>query len=509
MLIAVLVVTTPMLLPLSYGVEDNSLDKQYWMDLAEKAWQFYQPGKGVNAQTGLHGASIGWPYFTEWDLGTYIQAVIDARELGLLQDDGSWGFNYRIEKILNFLQTRPLTSDHKPYITYDSGNGQQFDNTATFCIDEGKLYMALYNLKTFHPDLTQQIDQIVKVRQNNTEIVPDPNIWIGDTNSYTYYASIAFKAWGFSGWSNMPASIINCIVSQENVTTYGVKLPKAHICNEPLLLAYFQTEDQAEVSAKWLLGQINSAQEQRYAATGHFTAFAEGNTDLSDPSYVYEYVIDADGTTWKMSSAITPIAYLKVAVAFNAIYSTQYDKNLVSHLMGALSNSSSGFREGIAEDGRSVNNIIDRTNGLILSAANYAISEIESPTPSPTPTQTSSLSSSPSLSPSSSTSTPFPSVSTSASASPSLSSTPSPSSSSTPQSSTSPPTSTPIESTSSLPTESSTVSPSNEPTVRPADATLMIGIAAAIGCVVVVALLIAITLRKRSKPKAAPATSIF
>jgi hypothetical protein len=498
-------VTTPLLLPLSFGVEDNSLEKQYWMDLAEKAWQFYQPSKGVNAQTGLHGASIGWPYFTEWDLGTYIQAVIDARELGLLQDDGSWGFNYRIEKILNFLQTRPLTSDHKPYITYDSGNGQQFDNTATFCIDEGKLYMALYNLKTFHPDLTQQIDQIVKVRQNNTEIVPDPNIWIGDTNSYTYFASIAFKAWGFSGWSNMPASIINCIVSQENVTTYGVKLPKAHICNEPLLLAYFQTEDQAEASARWLLGQINSAQEQRYAATGHFTAFAEGNTDLGDPSYVYEYVIDADGATWKMSSAITPIAYLKVAVAFNAIYSTQYDKNLVSHIMGALSNSSSGFREGIAEDGRSVNNIIDRTNGLILSAAKYAISEIERSTPSPTANQTSS----PSSSPSSPTLTPLPSVSTSASGSPDLSSTPSPSSSSTPQGSTSAPSFTPVESASSFPTEAPKASPSNEPTVSWADPTLTIGMAAAIGCVIVLVPLASIILGKRSKPKASQATSLF
>ena len=394
-LLLFLTFTSFMTVFLSRGLSDQdtaSSQREYWLSMAETAWQFYQPDRAVNSQTGLHNAAIGWPYFTEWDLGTYIQAIIDARELGLIQNDGPWGFNSRIEKILHFLQNRQLTSNNVPYNAYDSRSGQPYGDSPTFCIDEGKLYLALYNLKTSQPDLAQIIDNVVKVRHNNTEIIPDPLVWVGNTDMYTYYASIAFKSFGFSGWENMSSQIINCIVSQENVTTYGIQLPKAHICNEPLLLSFFETNSSIEANFISLLSRINSAQEQRYAATGKYTAFAEGNTNLSDPTYVYEYVVDADGSTWKVKPEITPIAYLKVAVAFYAIYGTEYNKNLVEHIRNALSSSSDGFQDGVAEDGRSASNVVDRTNGLILAATRYAITHLSYTSPSPSSTQTASAS---------------------------------------------------------------------------------------------------------------------
>ena len=390
LLIVMILFSTFLLLPIGNCEKQINSDREYWQDLAEKAWQFYQPDRAVNSHTGLHGAAVDWPYFTEWDLGTYIQAIIDARELGLIQNDGQWGFNSRIEKILHFLQTRQLTSNNVPYNTYNSVSGEPHGDSPTFCIDEGKLYLSLYNLKIVQPDLTQTIDNIVKVRHNNTEIVPDPLLWVGNTDMYTYYASIAFKSFGFSGWENMSSQIINCIVSQENVTTYGIQLPKAHICNEPLLLSFFETNSSSDANFFSLLSRINSAQEQRYAATGKYTAFAEGNTNLGDPTYVYEYVVDADGSTWKVKPEITPIAYLKVAVAFYAICGTEYNKYLVEHIRNALSSASGGFQDGVAEDGRSVSNVVDRTNGLILAAAKYAISHLPSPSPSPSSTQTAS-----------------------------------------------------------------------------------------------------------------------
>jgi hypothetical protein len=347
-------------------------NRAYWTALATNAWEYFQPGKGVNAQTGLHGAGLTYPYFTEWDLGTYIQANIDARELGILQKDGQWGFDYRIEKILNFLKTRKLTSVGLPYLCYDSRTGEPYGDAPAFSIDEGKLYMALYNLKLLRPDLEQDIDNIVKVRNNNTALIPDPESWFEATDFYFYYVASAFKAFGFEGWDVVPSSIINTIVSQPNVTAYGVELPVAHISIEPLLLTFFEVNPQDPKFA-WLLSQVNLAQEARYNATGHYTAFSEGNTDLNDPSYVYEFVVDYDGSTFKVAPATTPIAYLKVAVGFNAIFNTKYTSNMVEYIQGKLPASSSGFQEGIAEDGRVVNVIIDRTNGLIISAARYAI----------------------------------------------------------------------------------------------------------------------------------------
>src|SRR3990172_6498502 len=69
----------------------------YWLDLADTAWNYFQPGKGVDATTGLHQASLDWPYFTDWDLGLYIQTIIDAAKVGILSSEGAWGANARLE----------------------------------------------------------------------------------------------------------------------------------------------------------------------------------------------------------------------------------------------------------------------------------------------------------------------------------------------------------------------------------------------------------------------------
>ena len=357
-------------------------DRASWLGLATNAWAYFQPGTGVNALTGLHGSGLGWPYFTEWDLGTYIQAIIDAKQLGLIQNDGLWGFNYRIELILNFLKTRQLTSNGLPYLTYDSGTGQPYEDTATFHVDEGKLYMALYDLEVFRPDLTADVALIIN-RNNNTALLPDPVSLSGSTDFYNYYVSTAFKDLGFSGYADVPSLILNTIVSQPNVTTYGVELPSAHICCEPLLLAFFEINPQ-DSRYTWLLSQVNLAQEARYEAIRHYTAFSEGNTGLGNPSYVYEFVIDMNGSAWVVAPRITPIAYLKVAVGFDAIFDTTYTQNMVDYILGSLPTSNVGFQEGVAEDGRVVGNVIDRTNGLVLAAALYAISNMPASTPSPT-----------------------------------------------------------------------------------------------------------------------------
>jgi hypothetical protein len=180
-LIAILL-ASPLYLPLGNNqIKEVRGSKMYWMAMAESAWAYFQPGNGVNAQTGLHGAGLNYPYFTSWDLGTYIQAMIDARELGILQKDGPWGFDDRVTKILTFLNTRNLTSDGLPYLMYDSRTGMPYGDMPAG-IDEGKLYMALYNLKLLRPDLSQDIDYIVKVRNNNTALIPEPKSWLNMTD---------------------------------------------------------------------------------------------------------------------------------------------------------------------------------------------------------------------------------------------------------------------------------------------------------------------------------------
>ncbi len=441
-------------LPVSYGV-DTTNNRTYWLNLATKAWQFFDVGQAVNSQTGLHGAGLGWPYFTEWDLGTYIQAMIDARQLGILQDSGQWGFDYRIGKIIDFLKNRQLTSNNVPYLTYDSRTGEPYQDTPSFCIDEGKLYLALYNLKNVRPGLAEDINYIVKVRNNNNILVPNPQSWLNVTDFYCYYIASAFKAFQFEGWNNVPSSIIGTIVSQPKVTSNGVELPIAHICTEPLLETKFEVKPQ-DSRFDWLISQVSQAHEARYKATGHYTAFSEGNTGLTgsnDPSYVYEYVVDTDGSTWKVAPQITPIAYLKVAVGLDAIYNTAYTESMVEYLIGKLPSFSGGFPDGVAENGRVVDTHIDRTNGLIISAARYVIENIPAPTPIPTTPPPSTPTPTPPPTP-----TPTASPTIAPSLSPSFSESPTPPVSSSPSFSTSPP-------PTSIPSSSPSVSESPTPSV--------------------------------------------
>jgi len=93
-----------------------------WLGVAKNAWAYFQPGVGVDANTGIPYA--GDTYFkglTDWDLGVYIQAVIDAQEIGLISTSGTWGSYSRLDKALFYLENRPLNeTTHYPFWFYDA-----------------------------------------------------------------------------------------------------------------------------------------------------------------------------------------------------------------------------------------------------------------------------------------------------------------------------------------------------------------------------------------------------
>ena len=134
----------------------------YWMSLATNAWQYFQVGNSVNSATGLHASGQDYPYFTDWDLGVYIQAIIDAEKLGIISNNGTYGADWRFNEILAFLETRPLTSDGQPYAWYTT-DGQNRDDSGQVATDAGNLLVALNNLKDYRPDLASRIDYIVKL----------------------------------------------------------------------------------------------------------------------------------------------------------------------------------------------------------------------------------------------------------------------------------------------------------------------------------------------------------
>jgi hypothetical protein len=170
-------------------------------------------------------------------------------------------------------------------------------------------------------------------------------------------------------------------------------------------------------------------------------AFSEGNTGLDNPDYIYEWVVMEDGSTWVIDNGmykigLSPIIYFKSAVGMLAIYNTSFTKNMASYVESRLPTPTFGYADGIDENGRVDRTYIDKTNGMIIQAALYAINNLPSPSSTPTPSPvpgspTSTPSSTPASSPtstpaSSPTSTPVPGSSSTPSPVPGSSSTPSP-----------------------------------------------------------------------------------
>jgi hypothetical protein len=54
---------------------NSEYSSTFWLTLSNNAWNYFQPGVGVDASTGLAQGAMGSRGFTDWDLGLYIQAI--------------------------------------------------------------------------------------------------------------------------------------------------------------------------------------------------------------------------------------------------------------------------------------------------------------------------------------------------------------------------------------------------------------------------------------------------
>ncbi len=372
----VVLVASPVYLRLSNNQVKTVGGRTYWKAMAATAWEFFQPGKGVDATTGLHMASIGWPHFTEWDLGVYIQAIIDARKIGILSSDGPWGADARIEKVLTFLENREISPDGLPYWWYNSDTGLHWGDGAGEVYDAGKLLAALGNLKLFRPDLAGRINHLVYERYNYSSLWGTVEGWAVFPGAYEYYLSRGFASFWPEKFSNVSESILDSLFSAPTVVTpEGVRLPISQLSGDPLLCAVFDFKPNSRVED--LAKRFYLAHEARYNSTGKYVAFGEGNTGLDNPSYISEFVVRDDGRTWVLDKKyddveFSPIVYFKVALGFLALYNTEFAHDMVQYLEPQVS-TANGYTEGVDEKGRVVSLSIDKTNGIAISAARYAI----------------------------------------------------------------------------------------------------------------------------------------
>ena len=443
--------------PLGRGQVSSVGDEAYWRGMALNAWQYFAPGASVFLPSGLHSAGIGYGYFTDWDLGAYIQAIIDVESLGIISRSGEYGADWRFDKILTFLENRQLNSRGLPFVWYEAYTGNPYGSGEQNACDAGKLLVALKNLRDARPDYASRIDYIV-YNKTSYEPLKQAVDWLeGSRHMYNYYVACGFAGFWPSRFDSLADSLLSNIVSAPTITAYGVALPKANILDEVLLHCLFELPSNAQFQA--LTSLIYQAHEARYTQTGKYTAFSEGNSGLGDPNYIYEWVVTASGRIWSVDDGstvrtISPVVFFKAAVGLLAFNNTAFTRAMVASIAASLPTSSYGYADGVDENGRVITNISDKTNGLIIEAAKYAINVIVAPTPtpspSPSPTPTPTAAPTPSPTP---TPTVTPNPTPTASPTPTLTPTP-----------TMTPTPTPTSTSTVTPTETPAVTPSVAPT---------------------------------------------
>jgi hypothetical protein len=367
------------------------INSTVWMEVAANAWSYFQPGVGVNVNTGLpYAGGTGFTGFTDWDLGCYIQAVIDAQKLGLIGNDSAWDFSARIDDVLTFLENRPLNAEGYPYQFYDAATGKNDSSASSNAIvdvtDTGRLFVALNNLINYNNSLQQQIDNFVGNvngnRSNYAALVHGiEKASLNSTDIYSYLIASGFASfWPTNNQlSSVPSKIMYNIFSA-NVTysPYGnVSLPEASILGDPLLCSVFELNNNSS-QLMALSRQVYLASEAYYTATRQYAAFSEGNSPYN--GYIWEWVVLPNGDTWKITGSgssaylnINPIIYNKVAFSFLALYNTTYARNMVIYLEQCLPTPTSGYYDGADNRGNLVADLGSNTNSLILDAALYAI----------------------------------------------------------------------------------------------------------------------------------------
>jgi len=401
-IVVLAIVVSALIVPAFEGVERTFLITQQapqsgiWVERARIAWKYFAVGRGVIESTGLHQGTKWWHYFTEWDLGNHVLAIIAADKLGIITDP-VWTADYRIGKILTFLEERELNDDPSypvPYLVYDAYNGlpgwrtdSSIAKKATNPSDTGRLLIALKKLKEYKPSLATRIDNIVS--RNGYGYVAEQNAEWGE-GFYRYYVAQGFAAFG----SNTPpvqASLneMNRLDQEVNngnyIDVYGEQLPIAWITTEPFVLGLLDLN--LDGIFKKYGQRVYNALERRYVDKGRFQAWSEGQYDDYEGTgarYLYEWVVAHNNGIWLIMQQgtpgpinIPPVIYAKTALALDALYRTRYTSDMVNYLLsvpGMIAPGDWGFTEGASENGRLLEEIITAgTNSIIIESALHVL----------------------------------------------------------------------------------------------------------------------------------------
>jgi Protein of unknown function (DUF3131) len=336
-----------------------------WLNYSNIAWQYFTPGFGVDATTGINYASQYYNQLSDWDLAGYIMAILAAQELGIISQNGTWGAYYRLNLIFNFLQDRPLTKNNLTYQFYDATTGQNSKSNKNEGnpYDEGRLLIALHYTELLDPSFAPRISEAIN-RVNYTYFGQQ----LRSIGTYSDYCAQGYRLWNIS--TNVPSLDASEVVNG------------SYVVSDPVLLSMLEGVNDSYLTQTSL--EMYNALYSYYNRTSIPLALGEGGYPyqkglIYSYPYVYEGIEIPDGNNYSVVEAngtainVSPITFTKTSFALYAIYGSNFGKTLLDQV-GLPLTTPHGFSEGYIVSG---NQVITQTDGnannMIMESAVYAI----------------------------------------------------------------------------------------------------------------------------------------
>jgi hypothetical protein len=361
---------------------------------ARIAWRYFE--NNYVAETGLVSAADNYPSATLWDLGSYMMAILAARDLGVVSPEVA---HDRLSRMLDTLARLPLVEGlpNKVYHTrtlrmVDYENHEVPAGIGWSAIDIARLSVPLTLAVWRDPALTPRIRALLASwaldktvsggRLQGSQRSPTGALELVQEGrlGYEQYAAQAIGLLGLdvenaARWDL--AAEVTSVAGQP--IAYDARMPQDHagthnaVVSEPFLLLAFEI-GLGDTSGS-IAETVYLAQRARARQTGRLVAVSEDSIDRA-PYFVYNSLLNGK-VAW---AAFTPdggdaSAYrtfsTKAAFGWGHLYRDAYADELLDRA-AALNDPERGFFAGVYDaDGKTNAALSANTNGLILECLWY------------------------------------------------------------------------------------------------------------------------------------------
>jgi|GEM_PF-113433 len=391
-----------------YGPRRGPLSKRE-MNMARVAWKYFQ--NNYNPETGLVNAVNAYPSTTLWDTGSYLAAMVSARELGIIDKDE---MDQRMQPMMRTFNTMDLFRNEMPNKAYNTKTGQKVNyankpgEIGFSALDIGRILIWFAIIKERYPEHANSIDRIM-LRWNWCNVVDAQGTMFGaivDSETketrylqegrlgYEEYAAKGFQLWGFDTTKASLPEPYSRLELYGIPVAYDTRDPrrlKAHnyVVNESYVLDHIELgwddandfESAEDVYTDEITAdfghRVYAAQQGRYCETGILTARTEHQLDKA-PYFVYD-TIYTDGYAWNTiteSGEHVPqyaAVALKGALGMWAVWDSPYTDMLFDYISG-LYDPEKGFYEGVYENGTGlIKTWTANNNGIMLESLLYKV----------------------------------------------------------------------------------------------------------------------------------------